>query len=121
MGVVIVPWASQSLVHMLVHAYLIVNYHVQGVSGSVCVFTNPISLSIVMASLWVQRISNGCGHCALGVTSVEYMLLHVCNIVCYHVLSGSGSVSVSYEEVFSKNGHLPTKASLAPSFEVQMC
>ena len=47
-----------------------------------------------MASLWVQRISNGCGHCALGVTSVEYMLLHVCNIVCYHVLSGSGSVSV---------------------------
>ena len=23
-----------------------------------------------MASLWVQRISNGCGHCALGVSSV---------------------------------------------------
>ena len=27
----------------------------------------------------------------------------------------------AYEEVFSKNGHLPSKASLAPSFEVQMC
>ena len=55
---------------MLVHVYLIVSYYVQGGSGSVCVFTNPISLSIVMASLWVQRISNGCGHCALDVTSV---------------------------------------------------
>ena len=42
----------------------------------------------------MQRISNGCGHCSLGVTSVVYILLQVCNIVCYHILSGSGSVSV---------------------------
>ena len=47
-----------------------------------------------MASLWVQRNSNGYDHCALGITSVVYMLIHVYNIVCYHVPSRSGIVSV---------------------------
>ena len=46
----------------------------------VCVYPNPFSLSICMASLRVQRKSNGCGHCALGVTSVVYVLLHVYRI-----------------------------------------
>ena len=40
-----------NVVHMLVHVYLIVCYHVQSGSWSVCVFTNPIILGIVMASL----------------------------------------------------------------------
>ena len=46
------------------------------------VYTNPISLGICMVSLWVQGKSNGCGHCALGVTSVVHMLIHVYGIVC---------------------------------------
>ena len=40
-----------NVVHILVHVYLIVCYHVQDGSGSVCVFTNPISLGFFMASL----------------------------------------------------------------------
>ena len=71
-----------SVVYVLIHIYSIVCYHVQGGSGSVCVYTNPISLSICIASMWVQVKSNGCGYCALGITSVVYVLIHVYSIVC---------------------------------------
>ena len=66
-------------------AYICVQYCVcflvQGGSGSVCLYPNSISLSICMASQWVQGKSNGCGHCALGVTSVVHLLIHVYSIV----------------------------------------
>ena len=40
-----------NVLYMLIHVYSSVCYHVQGGSGSVSVYTNPISQSFVMASL----------------------------------------------------------------------
>ena len=54
----------------------------------VCVFANPISLSICMASLWVQRKSNGCGHCALGTC------LYMCTVLCVTVYRAEVGVYV---------------------------
>ena len=38
-----------------------------------------------MASLCVHGKSNGCSHCALGVTSVVHVVIHVYCIVCVTV------------------------------------
>ena len=69
-------------------------FRVQGGSGSECFYSNPISLRICMASLWVQGKSNGCGHCALTVTSVVHVLIHVYSIVCLTVYRAEVGVCV---------------------------
>ena len=86
--------------NMLIPVYILC-YYVQDESGSVCFLTSPISLSIVMASLWVQRISNGCGRCSLGVTSVVYMLF-MCAIFFFffdNLLVQKKSTSMMYVPV----------------------
>ena len=87
-----------------------------------------------MASLWVQGKSNGCGHCALGVTSVVYVLVHVYSIVCYHIQGGSRSVCVYTSSVspsivaaflrmqreFSECGHCAHWALCFPQCKVRL-
>ena len=47
-----------------------------------------------MASLCVHGKSNGCSHCALGVTSVVHVLIHVYSIVCVTVYRAEVGVYV---------------------------
>ena len=71
---------------MLIHVYSIVCYHVQGGSGSVSVYTNSISPSIVVVFLWVREFSEFgcCGQGALCFLSIKFVqvqcmfLLYVC-------------------------------------------
>ena len=84
-----------SVVHVLIHVYSIACLTVYRAEVGVYVFTLiQLACSTCMASLCVHGKSNRCDHCALGVTSVVHVLIHVYSIACLTVYRAEVGVYV---------------------------